>query len=117
MPDPTLPAGPGRTAYEAESKWLDEVIPGPRTLWDDLDPEVREVYGRIAGTVAAAVHERLAAVIPPAQFRSMADWFDTDDEFKSTMFPETWTIRSHELQDDLRKFAELLGGTGRDDHG
>jgi len=59
---------------------------------------------------AVAERERLAAVIPPERFRSLADWFDADDEFKVTMFPETWPSRSHELQDDLRKFAGLLGG-------
>ena len=54
MADDPLPDNLGRAAWEAESAWLDEFLPGPRTPWDDLDPEVRDVYGRIAGTVAAA---------------------------------------------------------------
>lgn len=51
---------------------------------------------------------RLAAVIPPERFRKLADWFDTDDKFKVTWFPETWPSRGSETQDDLRKFAALL---------
>jgi len=58
---------------------------------------------------AAAERERLAAVIPAARFRQLADWFDTDDEFKVAMFPETWSPRrAHDVQDDLRKFADAL---------
>jgi len=60
MADDPLPDNLGRAAWEAESAWLDEFLPGPRTPWDDLDPEVRDVYGRIAGTVAAAERERIA---------------------------------------------------------
>jgi hypothetical protein len=50
----------GRAAYEAEAAWLDEILPGGRSpSWDDLDPEHREVYRRIAGPVAAAERERI----------------------------------------------------------
>lgn len=67
MADETLPAtegaDPGRTAYEAEAAWLDEILPGaPGLSWDQLDPEHREVYQRIAGAVAAAERERIAAL-------------------------------------------------------
>lgn len=60
----------------------------------------------------AAERQRLTAVISPAQFRKLADWFDTDDEFKSTMFPETWPpgSRKNEVQQDLRRFASVLDG-------
>jgi hypothetical protein len=56
----------------------------------------------------AAERERLSAVIPPGQFRKLADWFDADDEFKVAMFPETWPERKDEVQQDLRRFADLL---------
>jgi hypothetical protein len=61
-----------------------------------------------APLMAAGERARLAAVIPAARFRKLADWFDTDDEFKTTMFPETWPRRGHEVQGDLRKFADSL---------
>lgn len=62
MTENTLPTDLGRVAYEAESRWLDEIMPGVRTpAWDDLDPEHRGVYQRIAGAVAAAGRERIAA--------------------------------------------------------
>ena len=81
-----------------------------------------ELIQRVSQEAAAAERARadaaeaklaaLAAVIPPEQFRSMADWFDTDDEFKESQFPGTWPpgTRGHEVQDDLRKFADLLDG-------
>jgi hypothetical protein len=61
---------------------------------------------------AKAERERLAAVISAGQFRKLADWFDTDDEFKEAMFPETWSpgSRKDDVQQDLRRFADLLGG-------
>jgi hypothetical protein len=46
--------------------------------------------------------------------RKLADWFD-DDEFKTTMFPETWPERAHEVQDDLRAWATLLEGLIEED--
>jgi len=50
----------GRVAYEAETAWLDEIMPGVRTpAWDELDPDHRGVYQRIAGAVAAAERERI----------------------------------------------------------
>ena len=54
----------------------------------------------------------MTAVIPPAYFRMLADWFDTDDEFKEAMFPETWSpgARQDDVQRDLRRFADLLDG-------
>ena len=69
-----------------------------------------EATWRARAERAEATLAALAAVIPPVQFRSMADWFDADDEFKTTQFPETWPpgSRGHEAQDDLRKFAGLL---------
>jgi len=71
-----------------------------------LDPE------HVAQAAAAGERERLAKVIPAERFRKLADWFDTDDEFKMTMFPETWPAgsRPSEVQQDLRKFADLLDG-------
>ena len=66
----------------------------------------------VIAEAVAAERERLAAVISPDQFRKLADWFDTDDEFKTTMFPETWPpgSRAPEVQSDLRRFADLLEG-------
>jgi hypothetical protein len=59
----TEDAGLGRAAYEAESAWLAGIMPGGRSpSWDDLDPEHREVYARIAGAVAAAERERIAVL-------------------------------------------------------
>jgi hypothetical protein len=56
----TADAALGRAAYEAEAAWLAEIMPGGRSpSWDDLDPEHREVYRRIAGPVAAAERERI----------------------------------------------------------
>ena len=63
MAEDTLPAPApvslGQVAYEAECTWLNEVIPGPHTPWDALDPEVREVYQRLAGAAAGAERERI----------------------------------------------------------
>jgi hypothetical protein len=69
------------------------------------------IGGAIEVSVAAE-RERLSAVMSPEQFRKLADWFDTDDEFKEAMFPETWSPgdRKDDVQQDLRKFADLLGG-------
>ncbi len=52
----------------------------------------------------------MAALIPPERLRQLADWFDTDDEFKTTMFPTTWRDRGDEVQKDLRRWADLLDG-------
>lgn len=46
--------------------------------------------------------------IPPERLEQLADWFDTDDEFKTTMFPETWPTRGNEVQQDLRRWAKIL---------
>jgi len=59
--------------------------------------------------------KRLSEVISPAQFRTLAAWFDDDDAYKMMMyskepdkFPETWKSRGNEVQQDLRRFADLL---------
>ncbi len=64
----------------------------------------------IRDAAAAAERERLAALIPPERLRQLADWFDTDDEFKTTMFPAMWPHRGSEVQKDLRQWADLLDG-------
>ncbi len=63
----------------------------------------------------AAPHMTPPAITVPAELvvlarllRDLASWFDADDHFKTTMFPETWPQRGHELQDDLRAWADLL---------
>lgn len=84
----------------------------------DADVRLRQIASEAAGEalaasaplIAAAERERIAAIIEPARLRQLADWFDTDDRFKATMFPETWPERGHEVQDDLRAWADLLGG-------
>ncbi|MGO8957227.1 MAG: hypothetical protein ACLQFR_07650 [Streptosporangiaceae bacterium] len=84
----------------------------------------REWIERIVKAVTPAIEadqrDKLAAVISPDQFRKLADWFDTDDKFKEAMFPETWSPetwspetwnRQDEVQQDLRRFADLLEGS------
>ena len=76
--------------------------------WRVVRPSLRVAYDRGGADVRA----KFAAVMSPDQLRLLADWFDTDDEFKETMFPETWSpgSRSDEVQRDLRRFADLLDG-------
>jgi hypothetical protein len=68
------------------------------------------VYPLIRAGGAAAERECLSAAIPPEQFRKMADWFDVDDMFKTTMFPGEWPpgSRGDAVQRNLRRFADLL---------
>jgi len=75
MPDPVLPADLGRAAWEAESAWLNEFIPGShQTPWDGLDPEVRGVYARIAGAVAVAAREQAGAKLAALrEYRALVD--------------------------------------------
>jgi hypothetical protein len=60
--------------------------------------------------------QRLATVVSAEQFRKLAAWFDEDDEVKMMLFsedptlPGTWRERGRELQDGLRRFADLLAG-------
>ena len=76
------------------------------------DPTTETEGFRAYKAGAAAERERLVAVMGPEQFRKLADWFDTDVEFKEAMFPETWSpgSRKDEVQQDLRRFADLLEG-------
>ena len=71
---------------------------------------VKAEAGQVPAGAAEARLAALCAAMPPSRFRDLADWFDTDDEFKSEMFPEQWPpgSRSSEQQDDLRRFADLL---------
>lgn len=114
MPDDREPLGrlvhETRLACEAERAELEGRQRFNLEPWERRTYDQQETDMRIGAAVAAAERERLAAVIPPDQFRMLADWFDTDDEFKITMFPETWTERGSDTQDDLRKFADLLEG-------
>ena len=48
----------------------------------------------------------MTAVIPPAYFRMLAAWFDTDDELKEA----SPGARQDDVQRDLRRFADLLDG-------
>jgi hypothetical protein len=65
-----------------------------------------------------AERERLAALIDPGQLDKLADWFDADDEFKMTMFPEKWPpgSRANEVQQDLRSWARALRGDTGNSH-
>jgi hypothetical protein len=116
MPDPREPLGrlvhDTRLACEAERAALEGRLRFNLEPWERRTYEQQETDMRIGAAVAAAERERLAAVIQPDQFRMLADWFDTDDEFKITMFPGTWQKRGTETQDDLRKFAALLEEPG-----
>lgn len=70
-----------------------------------------DIAAAVYPVIAAAERERLAAVIPAADFRKLADWFDTDDLFKETMFPGEWPpgSRGDAWQRNLRRFADLIG--------
>lgn len=104
MTENTLPTDLGRVAYEAESRWLDEIMPGVRTpAWDDLDPEHRGVYERIAGAVAEAERERI---------RQMADRNGavcTGDEGTSCYFADLLgpEVRERSGGDDLAIAGQL----------
>lgn len=105
----------GRHVREIWVAWASEQLhakPSWLEGWENLDDGQREADMRIGEGIAAAERERLAAVISPALFRRLADWFDADDEFKEAMFPQTWSpgSRPDEVQKDLRRFAELLAG-------
>jgi hypothetical protein len=95
--------------------------PGRFTPRAPLEPmhswQRRAVIEHAAPYILAAERAKLAAIISPDRFRLLADWFDTDDEFKVATFPGTWPHRDHEVQDDLRKFADLLSGEGGTDRG
>jgi hypothetical protein len=111
VPAPSPGAAFDREAGDAEMARLMAVAAGgarqvQRAIAEAVSAE-RERAEAAEGKLAA-----LAAVIPPERFRMLADWFDTDDEAKMSMFPETWPpgSRSGETQDDLRKFADLLEG-------
>ena len=94
--------------------------PGRFTPRAPLEPmsgwQRRAVVEHAAPYILEAGRAKLAAVITPERFRLLADWFDTDDEFKVATFPGTWPSRDHDVQDDLRKFADLLGTEGDGDH-
>ena len=68
----------------------------------------------IAAQAAAAEREAIAAVISPAELRTLALWFDADDALKVTQFPTLDQPPGNEVQTALRKLADLLDG-GNDD--
>jgi hypothetical protein len=78
----------------------------------DGSDDLPALYDMAMASGARDERQRLAAVISPEQFRKVAEWFDVDDEFKEAMFPETWSpaSRKDDVQQDLRKFADLLDG-------
>lgn len=82
---------------------------------DNYAGVIRTVIRAVTPLIAGTERERIAAAITPRQLRKLADWFDDDDEFKTTMFPETWPERAHEVQDDLRAWATLLEGLIEED--
>jgi hypothetical protein len=87
-------------------RFTDRAPHEPMSWW-----QRRAVIEHAAPYILAAGRAKLAVIIPPDRFRSLADWFDADDEFKVAMLPGNFTgNRGHELQDDLRKFAALLSG-------
>ena len=69
----------------------------------------RDAWCERAGELLTEVNQfrALAAEMEP-HLRQLADWFDVDDEFKTTMFPATWPQRGNEVQTDLRRWADLL---------
>lgn len=69
---------------------------------------IRNIIVGVAPLIAAAERARLRAEIDPARLELLADWFDDDDEFKASTFPDTWPERSDEVQQDLRRWAALL---------
>jgi hypothetical protein len=81
--------------------------------WDDLDEDQREVDMLIGEAVAEAERERLVSVIGPERFRKLADWLDDDDVRKARLYRNhlwLWPSARSDWQDDLRRFADLLGG-------
>lgn len=56
----------------------------------------------------AEARSRLTAVLTPAKFRLLADWFDADDALKREQFPTLDRGQSDDVQRDLRRFADLL---------
>ena len=100
---------PEQAVDDAMEALIDRQFIARETVW--VSPSRDQVRAMLEGAYPAVVaveRERLAAVIPAERFRKLADWFDTDDEFKTTMFPEVWPRRGTDVQDDLRKFADLL---------
>ena len=70
----------------------------------------RDAWCERAGELTAEVNRlrALAAEIEPDILEQLADWFDADDEFTTTMFPDSWPQRGDETQSDLRHWARLL---------
>ncbi len=94
-----------KTLRDFLEPWLTATIRGTT-----LESQIHTAACIAARDAAAAERERMAALIPPERLRQLADWFDTDDEFKTTMFPTTWRDRGDEVQKDLRRWADLLDG-------
>ncbi len=65
-----------------------------------LQSQVEQLTGRIKEL------EEALRVVPPERLRKLAEWFDLDDERKCLAYGGT-TDRGHEVQNDLRKMADL----------
>jgi hypothetical protein len=109
------PGCDGRVIYKGDTAVPDDVV-----CWHlaCLEIESQASAAAISNQATAAERARLAAVISPEQFRKLAAWFDEDDQVKMWLysdrpdiFPSTWEERGTAIQDDLRKFADLLDGT------
>lgn len=64
----------------------------------------------------SAMRSDLSAVLSAAFFCNLAGWFDDDDAAKMLLYalddtlPGIWASREDRLQEDLRRFADLLDG-------
>lgn len=80
------------------------------TVADGVRPVIDAELAKSEAVIRADERKRIRREIDPAMLDKLADWFDTDDGFKVAMFPETWPERSHEVQDDLRRWAKVIRG-------
>ena len=74
-----------------------------------------EVLRVATPAIAAAARKRIREQIDPDMLDKLAEWFDSDNEFKVAMFPGKWPERGHEVQDDLRRWAKVIREVPGDD--
>ena len=99
-----------------QEQYGDAIRTASQVFWDAAKPALMdeigaEVEGQIAvreTIIRAAERERIRQQIDPDRLDKLADWFDSDDEFKVAMFPGTWPERGREVQADLRRWASVI---------
>ena len=104
-----------------QEQYGDAIRTASQVFWDAAKPTLMdeigaEVEGQIAvreTIIRAAERERIRKQIDPDRLDKLADWFDSDDEFKVAMFPGTWPERGREVQADLRRWASVIRRDGQ----